>query len=147
MKQLLLLSIFSIFIFLFVAEAKMFTDVWSSCGKSTDTFKITNVTISPDPPIKGQKVSIYASGELKDVISGGKINIQIKLGFITIIKESKPICSSENPLPCPIQPGEYSHSVDVTIPNSAPGGKYSGNFVLTDQTNDEIACIDVNLEL
>ncbi|KAM9998103.1 hypothetical protein ACTFIY_007744 [Dictyostelium cf. discoideum] len=147
MKQKLLLSIFSIFILLIVAEAKIFKDVWTSCGKPTDTFQIDNVTISPDPPVKGQKVSIYASGELKDTISGGDVNIQIKLGFITILKETKPICSSDNPLPCPIQPGEYSHSIDISIPSNVPHGKYYGNFVLTDQSNDEIACIDVNLDL
>ncbi|KAM9964214.1 hypothetical protein ACTFIW_005875 [Dictyostelium discoideum] len=142
MKQKLLLSILSIFILLIVVKA----DIWSSCGKPTDTFQISNVTISPDPPVRGQTVSIYASGELKDAISGGDVNIIIKMGFITIIKETKPICSSDNPLPCPIQPGDYTHSVDIAIPSAIPRGKYSGNFVLTDQANDEIACINVNME-
>ncbi|KAN0055518.1 hypothetical protein ACTA71_008631 [Dictyostelium dimigraforme] len=144
MKQLL--SIFTLFIIILVAEATL-NDVWNSCGKPSDTFQIKNVTVNPDPPHKGDTVTIYAAGQLTKVISGGNANILIKLGFITIIKEAKPICSSDNPLSCPIQPGDYSHQVTVTIPTSAPKGKYSGQFVLTDQIDEEIACIDVNIEL
>ncbi|KAN0009655.1 hypothetical protein ACTFIU_006952 [Dictyostelium citrinum] len=127
-------------------EGSQFTDIWNSCGKPNDTFQISNVTISPDPPVKGQKVSIFAEGLLKDVISSGDVVIQIKYNFITIIKETKPICSSDDPFSCPIQPGQYSHSIDVDIPSNVPKGKYSGHFVLIDQSSDEIACIDVSLE-
>ncbi|KAK5584586.1 hypothetical protein RB653_006199 [Dictyostelium firmibasis] len=141
-----ILSIFTIFIILLVADATL-TDVWSNCGSPTDTFSISKVTISPDPPERGKVVSIFASGNLNDEISSGDVQILIKFGVITVIKETKDICSSDNPFTCPIQPGPYSHSLNVTIPSSAPKGKYSGHFVLTDQSSDEIACINVNLSL
>ncbi|EFA83728.1 putative phospholipid transfer protein [Heterostelium album PN500] len=120
-------------------------DIWSSCGSSTDKFQIGSVSIVPDPPVKGQTVTITASGVLSETIDGGNVHVNVKYGFITILNKDEPICQSGSPVPCPINAGNLNKTVSIAIPSNVPDGTYKANAVLTDTANNEIACINVDL--
>ncbi|KYQ89104.1 hypothetical protein DLAC_10336 [Tieghemostelium lacteum] len=139
-------SIIFVFVLLALATPAL-CDIWTWCGTSADHLTINSVTITPDPPVKGQLLTVTASGTLNEQVTAGNAHITVKYGFITLINENQNICSSENPIPCPIAAGQYSHTINVTIPSSAPSGKYTGNVVITDQNSQEITCVNVDLDL
>ncbi|KAK5583093.1 hypothetical protein RB653_004683 [Dictyostelium firmibasis] len=124
-----------------------FTQVWSNCGTAADKFQITSVVLDPPTPVKGQPITISASGDLDETVTGGTVSVKVKYGFITLINKSEGICSSQDPLSCPIAAGPYSKTITETIPADAPSGKYTGNVVIVDQNNAEIACVDVDINL
>eukprot|EP01132_Coremiostelium_polycephalum_P010771 gene10771-13188_t len=137
----------TLLVFVLFAIAFATADIWTNCGSSSDHFQISSVSITPDPPVKGQLLTVTASGNLDETITAGNVHILVKYGFITLINQNENFCSSDNPIPCPVQPGSYSHTVNATIPGNAPSGKYTGNVVVTDQNNQEVACIDLSFSL
>ncbi|KAM9962891.1 hypothetical protein ACTFIW_006112 [Dictyostelium discoideum] len=139
----LLLALF----FVLALVSPSFTQVWSNCGTAADKFQITNVVLDPPTPVKGQDITISASGILDETVTGGNVAVKVKYGFITLINENVSICSSQDPLSCPIAAGDYQKNMTEMIPSDAPSGKYTGNVVITDQNNNEIACIDVDINL
>ncbi len=109
-------------------------------GSSSDHLQINSVTITPDPPVKGQNITVAANGDLSmfiynvyyfrvyaayelhldEVITDGTINLLIKYdGFITVVKKTEDICTSGD-VTCPIAAGNYTESVTEFIPSSVP---------------------------
>ncbi|KAM9980294.1 hypothetical protein ACTFIZ_006549 [Dictyostelium cf. discoideum] len=134
-------------IILILLISTSFCDIWTNCGPN-EKFKITSVSIVPDPPVKGKLITISGSGVLGENLTSGQVSILVKFGLITLINEKKDICTLPgSPYKCPIKEGEYSHTVNFTIPEAAPNGKYTGHVSVTDQDSSEIACIDVSISL
>eukprot|EP01133_Synstelium_polycarpum_P017113 gene17113-20384_t len=125
--------------------APIYADIWTNCGGDSDHFQIGNVVITPDPPTKGESINITASGTLNEQVTAGNVHVLLKYGFITLINQNINLCESESPFPCPIASGAYEKSVVLTIPDSAPSGTYKGHISITDQNDQEIACIDLDL--
>ncbi|GAM27390.1 hypothetical protein SAMD00019534_105650 [Acytostelium subglobosum LB1] len=142
-------SIIAIIVLLILATTTpALCDIWSNCGTANDHFQIQKVVITPDPPVKGQSLNVTATGQLNEAVTGGNAHLLIKYGFITIINQNEDICSIPNsPYQCPISAGDYQRSVIGNIPSNVPSGKYTGNVVFTDQNNQEIACISLDLTL
>ncbi|EGG20835.1 hypothetical protein DFA_00700 [Cavenderia fasciculata] len=132
---------------LFCVFALATADIWTNCGSSSDHFQIGSVTITPDPPVKGQDITVTANGNLNEEITSGNVKLLVKFGFITILNQNEDLCQAKNPIPCPLQPGAYNHTITAQIPSNAPSGKYSGNVVVTDQNSQEVACIDLAFSL
>ncbi|KAK5584585.1 hypothetical protein RB653_006198 [Dictyostelium firmibasis] len=142
MKLNIYISIIIIFLI-----SRSLGEIWTNCGPN-EKFKITSVSIVPDPPVKGKLVTITGSGDLGESVTGGEVQILVKYGLIILIKETKDLCTFPGlPFTCPINKGTYSQTVNFTIPESAPNGKYTGHVSINDQNSTEIACIDVTLTL
>eukprot|EP00033_Pygsuia_biforma_P000127 GCRY01000162.1.p2 GENE.GCRY01000162.1~~GCRY01000162.1.p2 ORF type:complete len:166 (+),score=27.97 GCRY01000162.1:67-498(+) len=118
--------------------------IWNNCGTSTDLFAIQNVDIIPNPPKAGDAVNVTISGSLKETITEGSLHIKVKYGFLTVLKTEKSICHFEK---CPIIAGPWSQSADATIPKSAPKGHYTAEVKGTNQNNEEIFCVEVDMHL
>eukprot|EP01133_Synstelium_polycarpum_P014230 gene14230-16790_t len=124
--------------------APIFAEIWSSCGTASDHFTIGNVVITPDPPQKGQNINVTASGTLNEQVTSGNVALLVKYGFITLINKNLPLCEPANPFPCPLAAGPYEKSIVQMIPDAAPPGTYTAHVVVTDQNNQEIACINAD---
>jgi len=134
-------------VLLVIAFAYAAPPQWTSCGTASDHFTIDNVVVTPSTPVKGELVIVSATGTLNEEVTAGNVHVTVKYGFITLINQNVDFCSSENPVPCPVPAGTYTHTVNATIPANAPSGTYKANIVATDQNSQEIACIDVTLNL
>eukprot|EP01113_Clastostelium_recurvatum_P025195 TRINITY_DN302_c0_g1_i4.p1 TRINITY_DN302_c0_g1~~TRINITY_DN302_c0_g1_i4.p1 ORF type:complete len:140 (-),score=56.26 TRINITY_DN302_c0_g1_i4:144-563(-) len=121
-----------------------FADIWTNCGTAADDLKISNVAITPDPPVKGQNLSVELDGTLSTTITGGNLAISIKYGFITVIDKTVPFCSEEK---CPVNAGPYTQKITEMLPSDAPSGKYTGKLTGTDQSGKEIACATFTVSL
>lgn len=125
-------------------------DIWSNCGKEGDHAKISNVIITPDPPVKGDNIEVKATITLDEEVTGGEVKVNLNYGDIPIYSTTLDLCDILEQLTsdsCPLSKGAHDIDIKQTIPGFAPGGKYKGKAVATDQNGAELACIDVNLTL
>ncbi|CDH12642.1 related to Phosphatidylglycerol/phosphatidylinositol transfer protein [Zygosaccharomyces bailii ISA1307] len=109
--------------------------------------EITSVELSPNPPQRGQNLTIVASGELfEELVEGAYVDVEVRLGYIRLLAQTFDLCETldENDvegLKCPVQPGVYNLEKEVSIPAEVPPGKYV--FVARAYTvaDDLISCV------
>lgn len=91
---------------------------------------LENLVLSPNPPIRGENLTISAVGELFDTVDEGSyIDVEVRLGYIKLLSQTYDLCETleENDidgLTCPLKAGEYSLIKEVQIPAEVPPGKY-----------------------
>ncbi|EFA83725.1 hypothetical protein PPL_02792 [Heterostelium album PN500] len=134
-------SIIIVFVTIFML-AYVNAGIWTTCGTPAD--KVSS-RITPNPPVKGQDLTISVVGNMTETVNGGNVHINVKYGFIVIINTDEPLCQVGPPIPCPIQAGPFSKSLTVSIPSNLPSGEYKGNLVLTDPSKNEIACVNIDI--
>lgn len=92
---------------------------------------IYTVVLTPNPPRRGNNLTIVANGEvLHSIEEGAYVDVEVRLGYIKLLTQTFDLCDvmEENDvegLTCPIQPGVYDISKIVQIPNEVPPGKYT----------------------
>lgn len=94
---------------------------------------------------KGSNITLSVTGADSTQITGGSVDVEVKYGIITLLKHTYDLCTllNETPYKCPIAPfASKTITVSETLPSEAPSGKYSGSAKATDQSGNEIACID-----
>ncbi|OGE53781.1 hypothetical protein PENARI_c007G08400 [Penicillium arizonense] len=100
--------------------------------------EIESVDLTPNPPLAGEKLIISATGTLLDrVEKGATVNLEVKWGLITLIKQTVDLCDElENvDLSCPLEKGKMVLKKEVELPKQIPPGKYS---VLADVYNKDL---------
>lgn len=108
---------------------------------------IKSVELSPNPPKKGQNLTITASGQLhQELVEGAYIDVEVRLGYIRLLYNTYDLCEQLDEhdvedLKCPIKPGTYNLKKEVAIPAEVPPGKYV--FVARAYTYDDelISCL------
>lgn len=79
---------------------------WSSCSSAAATCKTLNVTMTPDPAVRGKTVtfSVTCDGTGPPVTGGTSKNVVYLFG-IKVLSVTKELCSLTT---CPIQPGVHT---------------------------------------
>ena len=55
----------------------------TNCGEANDVFQIKDVKFTPDPPRRGQPLTVKIEGELsEDVVDGAYADVSVKLGVV-----------------------------------------------------------------
>ncbi|KAL8671066.1 MAG: hypothetical protein Q9168_004414 [Polycauliona sp. 1 TL-2023] len=104
---------------------------------------IDRVDLDPNPPQKGQALSIKAKGNFTEKIEqDAYINLSVKYGLITLVNTRADLCDQMKEVDesCPLE-GAKDFTKDVTLPKEIPRGTY---HVLADvYTNDDeqITCL------
>ena len=131
-----------------VVCAVAFAKDFENCGATTDDFQISQLDVSPDPPVMGQNITVAAAGTLNVDITGGQVTLEVYLktivGKIRVVNKQENICQSVGsiPNPCPIKAGPYSKTISALVPNEKiPSGTYTGQVRADDQDGRQIACI------
>ena len=126
-----------------------FGDVWSDCSKSGDAAKIDSVTITPDPPKKGQSVTVKATVTTSEVVTNGSAKVEVKFGIIPFYTSTFDLCTilPDVGLKCPVNKGNHTATVTGAVPAEIPSGHYTGNVEVTDENDKELACIKLDLHL
>ena len=79
---------------------------------------------------------------------GAKVNLQVKYGLITIIKQTADLCDTVKnvDLECPIDDGETELTKDVDLPKQIPPGKYSVIADAYTKDDEKITCLTATVE-
>ncbi|KAJ6064347.1 hypothetical protein N7499_013027 [Penicillium canescens] len=99
--------------------------------------EIESVDLTPNPPLR-EKLIISATGTLLDrVEKGATVNLEVKWGLITLIKQTVDLCDELKnvDMSCPLEKGKMVLTKEVELPKQIPPGKYS---VLADVYNKDL---------
>ncbi|KAF2152050.1 Phosphatidylglycerol/phosphatidylinositol transfer protein [Myriangium duriaei CBS 260.36] len=115
------------------------------CAQPDDyILEIKKADLSPNPPEAGTKLTITATGNFKkDVEEGAKVHLQVKYGFITLVKQTADLCETVQKvdLECPLKEGEMTLTKDVDLPAQIPPGKYTVLADVVTKDEDKITCL------
>lgn len=112
---------------------------WTNSGTSSDSFSVSSVNYTPDPPVKGQDFTVTLTGTLAAPITGGTITTTLKYGIITVAKQSAPLDAAAA--------GQYSPQTTISLTQDMPSGNYAGNVLLADQDSTEIASVNITFRV
>ncbi|KAK9762771.1 hypothetical protein K7432_011180 [Basidiobolus ranarum] len=115
------------------------------CGSPSDLLKISSVTLSPDPPSKGQKLRIQGSGVFTDVVGEGSYAVvSVKYGRIRILQMKFDTCKEIKQIDkeCPLGPGPQSIDAEVDLPKEIPPGKYTAHAQVYTKDGRQVACVN-----
>ncbi|KAJ3319731.1 Phosphatidylglycerol/phosphatidylinositol transfer protein [Boothiomyces sp. JEL0866] len=121
-----------------------------SCGGSSDTLTVNQVTLAPYPIPAGQPIVIAASGSLSKAVTQGTIvNVSVKLGFIPLINKKLDFCAeaAKVNISCPIAPGPQQIQLTEVIPSSAPAGTFDLQITVDDPSNQEVVCLSGKVQI
>eukprot|EP00026_Physarum_polycephalum_P020798 Phypoly_transcript_23611.p1 GENE.Phypoly_transcript_23611~~Phypoly_transcript_23611.p1 ORF type:complete len:160 (+),score=28.23 Phypoly_transcript_23611:62-481(+) len=139
MKSLILLA------FVLMISAA-FGQEWTNCGTSSDKFQLSTVTITPNPIVKGQNVTISVTGTMEETVTSGTASVKVEYGIITVFNKDESICDPPV-LPCPIPQGPWTKVYTVLLPGDAPGGTYKAQSTVVDQNNAQLLCVNADLKI
>ncbi|KDE05689.1 hypothetical protein MVLG_03923 [Microbotryum lychnidis-dioicae p1A1 Lamole] len=121
---------------------------WTDCGHPTDAIEIDSIKISPDPPVPGKDLTIYASGTVKTLITyGSYANVVVKLGLIKLVNKTIDVCdelaNANSTLQCPIDPNTYQVEQTVALPAEIPRAKFVVQANVFTQKDEPAACVNL----
>jgi len=93
---------------------------------------------------RGKNLTIIANGRLKEKIDkGAYIQIQVKYGLITLVKQTIDLCEqiANVQLECPVEPGVLTLQKDVELPKQIPPGKYTVLADAYNENDEQITCL------
>ncbi|KAG0053797.1 Phosphatidylglycerol/phosphatidylinositol transfer protein [Gryganskiella cystojenkinii] len=114
------------------------------CGDDTDLLKMDYYSLEPNPPQKGQNLTIEATATLsEDVVEGAKIFLVVKVGVIKLLTKELDFCEESVKVdkPCPLVAGPQSLSHTVELPKEIPPGKYVVNIKVKNPDDKQVTCL------
>lgn len=94
------------------------------CTDEKDMMEVTDVSLIPDPPAKGQNLTVNISGYLKeDLLQGAYLIAKVRKGGIKFPQFHVTACEYLSS-GCPVPKGQNTLSMTFEIPKLMPGGGY-----------------------
>jgi hypothetical protein len=113
-------------------------------GAPTD-FQVNTLYVMPDPPAKGDNVTMQLLGTVDEQLTSGS-NFVVTVLFSGVEIYSKTVDLGQA-TSLPTGPGPLALIYSIVIPEAAPPGAYTIDLTFNDQTNTELTCIATNFIL
>lgn len=110
---------------------------------------INSLEISPNPPQRGQNLTIVGDGILAmDVEDGAYVDVTVNYGYIKLIQQTYDLCEElpEVGMECPLEAGEYDLIKAVELPSQIPPGKYTVIARAYTKDDELITCLTGSIE-
>lgn len=105
---------------------------------------LQQLDLSPNPPERGNNLTIIAKGYVSDdIIDGAYVDVVVTFGYIKLISQTYDLCE-ELPnvdMKCPINKGNYELTKEVEIPGEVPPGKYVVTARAYNYNDELITCL------
>ena len=106
------------------------------CSDAEDVMTVSKVDLSPNPPIKGQNLTVKIEGILsEDLSTDATMFVSMKKGMIKFPRMKIPACDYFTG-GCPISKGPASLEMMFEIPQMIPGGSYEVRAILYNVDKD-----------
>jgi hypothetical protein len=114
------------------------------CSNGNSIFQITELALTPDPPIRGKDLFMTVKFDNpNDQITEGSVTTSVSLNFIPFQPTVKPLCDSSQ---CPIMPGSNDRSTSSVWPDTV-SGTVSSKIVWNTVDNFELLCIQISAKV
>lgn len=120
---------------------------YHDCSTTQEYAVIEGIDISPWPIVKGQEIDVQLTGTLKEQVTGGKSTVTISILGFQVLTKTVDLCTFDESIKCPMQPGPVHLSKKETFPASAPSGKYTVEIKAQDQNTKELFCFSFDATL
>jgi len=122
---------------------------YKNCGGPSDHFSNIKVSVSPNPPVIGQNLTVVASGNTDEVVNGGTVLIDLTFDGIELLNTTFNLCTLIQTLavPCPLQKGFHQFTVVQPLPSEVPAGDYIATVNAWDQNGQELMCISATITI
>lgn len=117
--------------------------------EETQILELTSLVISPNPPVKGENLTVSGVGFLSaDVTEGAYVEVDVRYGYIKLLHQTFDLCEEmgEVDLECPLEKGVHQITKSVEIPAEVPPGKYVVYARAYTKDDEFIACITASVE-
>ncbi|KAJ7635262.1 MD-2-related lipid-recognition domain-containing protein, partial [Roridomyces roridus] len=116
-------------------------------GADLDAVQIQSISVSPDPPKIGEKLTVIIDAEVKEVIEeGANADVTVKFGRIKLPKTRFDLCEEARKanamISCPVEPGVYQIVQSVDLPKEVPKAKYTIDVDAYTVTEHPMACLE-----
>ncbi|OZJ03569.1 hypothetical protein BZG36_03092 [Bifiguratus adelaidae] len=115
------------------------------CGTEDDLLSIEHINLYPDPPVKGETLSVDFKGYLKETVEeGAYVDVLVKYGVVKILQKRFDLCEQAGQVnkSCPVEKGDFTIDKDVDLPKEIPPGRYTVNARVMTKDNEQITCIN-----
>jgi hypothetical protein len=116
----------------------------TDCSKGTSIFEITELALTPDPPIRGK--DLYMTVQFNnpgDDLSEGSTTTSVSLNYIPFTPTTKPLCDSTQ---CPIVSGPNDRSTSSVWPDTVSGIVLS-KIVWNTLDGSQLLCIQIQAKV
>jgi hypothetical protein len=111
-----------------------------SCSSANSKFEFYAVSLKPDPPIRGQPVTLSVDfTNPGDTIQSGTIETSISLNYIPLPTQTTPLCEYTE---CPLVSGTQTRISKMTWPDTVRG-RIVSKLVWKDVSDNELLCIQL----
>ncbi|KAI9012895.1 ML domain-containing protein [Gaertneriomyces semiglobifer] len=118
--------------------------VIKDCGLPSDIFHLESFTVSPDPPQRGEDLTVDVKGTLDEAIDKGAFaEVRVRLGLIKLVDTKIDLCDEIHNIDreCPVEEGPLHINHTVKLPREIPPGRYQVNVDVTNFDGKHTACI------
>jgi hypothetical protein len=121
---------------------------YCNADRADDILTITNVDLTPNPPLAGEELVINAVGQTsKPIEKGAYVLLQVKYGLIRLISTTADLCEqiTNVDMECPIEKGELKITKSISLPAEIPPGKYSVLADVFTKDDEPITCLEATV--
>ncbi|TFY52737.1 hypothetical protein EVJ58_g9846 [Rhodofomes roseus] len=124
---------------------------WKDCGGPSHLIRIDDIAITPDPPQKGQEMSVTVKGTAKDQIEDGAyVDVVVKVGAIKILQKEFDVCeearNANASIQCPVQEGKHEVTQTVDLPKEIPPAPFKVSIRGYTVDDEDLACVDIEID-
>ncbi|XP_021720583.1 putative phosphatidylglycerol/phosphatidylinositol transfer protein DDB_G0282179 [Chenopodium quinoa] len=127
-----------IFLCLCLSAPSILAKSVKKCDKKANyAVEVKGVEFHPDPVVPGKEAVFSISASSEEVISGGKVVIDVSYFGLHVHSETIDLCQETS---CPIPAGDFVLSHKQTLPIFTPPGSYILKLRIMDSSNQLLSC-------
>ena len=121
----------------------------SFCNTSLGPLVVNSFTFTPEDIKSNENVTLSIFATLKEELTDGKIQVKAKVGFIPLPSQNANLCKElkAGGMTCPLTPMDYNIKQVLPIPWVPIHGSVSAEIKMTDQTEQELLCMNVKVHI
>ncbi|KNC51455.1 uncharacterized protein AMSG_07650 [Thecamonas trahens ATCC 50062] len=121
------------------------TPLWTECSNTSHGFTVTNLSLSPDPPVLGKNMTVTITGDLSEAISAGEFSVNFTFADVPVSRTTVSVCDIAT---CPVPPNPSAVFVfQAILPSQAPTGPYVTNIILSNSSLAQVGCVNVRFDI
>lgn len=130
------------------------------CSTKGSSFTVSNITVTPDPPVPGSAAVLLAQGTVSAAVTGGVTQLDVLLNQFPLYQANANTCGDTTitlpldvgviqiaGLTCPAAAGEAQNvSLTVTLPKGIPHGTYTLLLNGADAAKAPVFCLNATFK-